>query len=114
MEAVIALVLLAFGAVAAAAAEAWAARACALAELREDGAAAAELVLDSLAQAPTPSSGSTTVDGLDVAWELVPRGTLAEVRLRVTGRGGPTPAGAVREVFTALVGPPPALLEPSP
>ncbi len=89
VEALFALVLLGFAALGAASAEAWNARATAVAEAREDAAAAAELVLDSLAHVPgPPASGATRVQGIDLDWTVVGRsGGGAEVRLCARGRG---------------------------
>ena len=112
VEALIAVVLLGFAALGAASAEAWNARVTALAEAREDAAAAAELVLDSLVHVPAPpASGGTRVNGVDLDWMVVARGgSAAEIRLRARGRG---PA-VVADSFGAVWAPPPPTLAGAP
>ncbi len=109
VETLIALLLLGCAALAAASAEAWAARMTALAEAREGGAAAAELVLDSLAAVPSPGPGSRREGGLRLDWVVVPGPGGAEVRLRVT-----TVHPAGEAWFGAIAAPPPEPLEAGP
>jgi prepilin-type N-terminal cleavage/methylation domain-containing protein len=112
VEALVALVLLAFGALAAASAQGWAARTLEAADRREAATTLAERVLDSLALCPVVSDGSLQDGhGLTVAWIAEPAGRATRVRLQV--RGGPGAAGDP-ESFGALLGPPPPLLEADP
>ncbi len=110
VEALLAVVLVAFIAVALASGEAWAGRQLAAAEAQEAAAAAAELVLDSLAQAPNPTSGATVVGGLALQWTVQPAGGGARVRLRVRDPAGRQPD----EEYGALLAPPPPSLGSSP
>lgn len=84
-----AVVLLGFGAAAAAAAQAWAAQTIARAEAREDAAAAAELILDSLAQDPTPGSGRVIERGIALEWRVTGTAASGEavVYASAAGRG---------------------------
>ncbi len=111
LEALVALMLVAFVAVALASAEAWANRATATAEAQEDAATAAELVLDSLAQVAEPASGSAELDGVSLAWTVEPGRGQALLRLRAR-----TPARSVviDEEFTTVWAPPPSPLEAGP
>ncbi len=109
IELLIALVLLGCAALAAASAEAWAARMTALAEAREAATTAAELVLDSLAALPHPGPGARSERGLRLEWVVVPAVGGTEVRLRVSTV---TPAGEAW--YGVLATPPPPALEARP
>lgn len=115
VEALMAVLLVGVAALAAASAEAWAARTLAAAEAREDAAAAAELAADSLALEAAPTDGRTTVDGQLVQWQIAsdPRNPLARtVRIGVRPAGRTTVAG--EELFGAILALPPPSLEESP
>jgi len=109
VETLIALVLLGFAALAAASAQAWAARMVATAEAREAGVVAAELVLDSLAALPRPGAGFRIEGTVRLDWTVVPGRAGREVRLRV--RGGDAAGDAW---FGAVVAPPPEELGAAP
>ncbi len=109
VETLIALVLLGFSALAAASAEGWAARMTALAEAREEGASAAELVLDSLAALSSPAAGARAQGDLRLDWTVVPRGAGLELRLRVRTARAPGAAW-----YGALAATPPDTLGAAP
>ena len=112
VEALIAVVLLGVGAAAAASGQAWAARTLERAEQREEAAATAELVLDSLAQLAAVTGGRLDgPHGLHVDWtaEAGRRGTTVRLRVRST-RSGMT----VEEAFDVFLAPPPMILGATP
>lgn len=116
VEALVAIVILGFAALATASAEGWAARTTAGAEAREDAAALAELIADSLAQLPSPTSGAAMMDGMEVRWD-VQRATASgplTLRLRVRPLGRPLAGGRGEEEFGAVLGPPPPSLQDAP
>ena len=110
LEALVALVLVGFIAVALSSGEAWVGRQLTVAEAREGAATAAELVLDSLAQTPNPASGAVDVSGFTVQWTVEGAGGGARVRLRVSDPGRPW----LHEEYGAVLAPPPPLLGASP
>lgn len=87
VEAVVALTLLGIAAAASGAASSWASRRILDARATEEAAAAAELVLDSLVATPSPASGSTRLDGCDLAWTVAGDGGARRIELRVRVRG---------------------------
>ncbi len=115
VEALMAVTLVGVAALAAASAEAWAARTLAAAEAREDAAAAAELVADSLALEAAPADGQATVDGQLVRWQIgsdprAPRVRTVRIGVRSPGRS----AAAGEELFGAIWALPPSSLVESP
>lgn len=104
VEALVALVLVGFLAVAMATAQAWAERATAGAEAQEEAAAAAELVLDSIAGAVVPASGRAEFPGLLLEWTAVGGNDGTRVRLRVRARGRTSP---LDELYGMIWAPPP-------
>ena len=112
-EAMVALLILGLTALAAASAEAWAARTTAAAEAREDAATAAQLIADSLALVAAPAAGSTVVDGLEVRWDVDRADSAATVSLRLHVRplSRPLARGRGEEDFGAVLAPPPPSLE---
>ncbi|MBX6362835.1 MAG: prepilin-type N-terminal cleavage/methylation domain-containing protein [Gemmatimonadetes bacterium] len=87
VEVAVALGLIALAALTAGAAATLSAGALARAEAREAATAAAELVLDSLAQEVDPRPGSRVVDGVPVEWSVTGGGTVRVCDLRVGGTG---------------------------
>lgn len=109
VEVAVALGLVALAALTAGAAAALSAGALARAEAREAATAAAELVLDSLAQDPDPRSGSRIVDGVPVEWSVSGDAVrICDVRARAGGGTGEALA------FRAYLAPAPAPLGAGP
>lgn len=110
IEVAVALGLVAVAALTAGAAATLSAGALARAEAREAATAAAELVLDSLAQESDPRSGSRLVDGVPVEWSVAAGDPVRTCDLRAHA-GGPT---AETLTFRAYLAPAPAPLGAAP
>ncbi len=111
MEALIAVVLLGVGAAAAATGQAWAARALARAEAREDAAAAAELVLDSLVQEPRPGAGAAAERGIALQWQVTGTAAAGEALLQANASGRGV---QLTESWGVVLAAPPPLLGSAP
>lgn len=108
VEAVLAVLLLGLAVLTAASADAWTARLLAGAEEREDAAAAATAVLDSIVAAGVPAAGAVNRDGLRLVWTVQRADDVATIRLRATAPGRSQP---LDEVFTAVWAPAPPSLD---
>ncbi len=111
MEALIAVMLLGVGAAAAATGQAWAARALARAEAREDAAAAAELVLDSLVQEPRPGAGAAAERGIALQWQVTGTAAAGEALLQANASGRGV---QLTESWGVVLAAPPPLLGSAP
>jgi prepilin-type N-terminal cleavage/methylation domain-containing protein len=110
IEVAVALGLIALAALTAGAAATLSAGALARAEARDAATAAAELVLDSLAQETDPRSGRRLVGGVAVDWSVSGGGPVRICDLSAH-TGGPT---AETLPFRAYLAPPPAPLGAAP